>query len=81
MKPFEKIFKKSVKIKNKRKNVIEKRTNLFITYLFCSNATKTKRNLTSADLTENKKKEKGKKKATKNSSNGIIHQLNWAKPR
>ena len=60
MKSFAKNSKKSVKIETKRKIVTEKRTSLFITYLFCSNATKTKRNLTSADLTENRKRKEKK---------------------
>ena len=53
------------KLKINEKTLPKRELFLFISYLFCSNATKTKRNLTSADLTENKKIEKGKKKFVK----------------
>ena len=52
------------KLKINEKTLPKRELFLFISYLFCSNATKTKRNLTSA-LTENKKIEKGKKKFVK----------------
>ena len=64
--------KKSVRIQNRRKNVIKKRMLVFTLYLFCSNATKTKRNMTSADLTEKQKNiEKSEKEKNEARINSI----------
>ena len=67
-----KIQKKSVRIQNRRKNVIKKRMFVFTLYLLCSNATKTKRNMTSADLTEKQKNiEKSEKEKNEARINSI----------